>query len=241
MARMTRFDRIAQTERFLVAYAAGSGPGARRLNWNAGGPERQGWAEQHHIDDVGFLRAFIRQLMNEFLIDPDRIYATGISKGGMMAYRLACEAPDLIAAIAVVGATMVAECTSQPHKVAVMHIHGTSDQNVPMEGGRGRFTFSGAPWPAVRSGIEYWRGVNDCANEEFEDERDSGVHHFHSEASNGSADVDFYVVDHCGHAWPGARRQLWQRALGIKTNDRFDASRHIWEFLKDKRKHLVRS
>lgn len=241
MARKTRFHQIAEKEGFLVVYPAGTGPKPRRLNWNAGGAEPRGWPEQHHIDDVGFLRTLIQQLTNEFSIDLQRIYATGMSKGGMMAYRLAREAPDLVAAIAVVGATMVSDREGESGKVAVMHVHGASDQNVPIRGGGGRggFSFSRAPWPAVKDGLEYWRSVNDCADEEVEDEGDPEVHHFHSEASNGAADVDFYVIDRCGHTWPGAPPKLWKRVFGFRADKRFDASPRIWEFLRDKRKSLV--
>jgi polyhydroxybutyrate depolymerase len=239
IARVTQFHRIAQREGFLLAYPAGLGPTPRRLNWNAGGPEFRGWSEKHAIDDVGFIRALIDQLKTDYVVDPDRIYLAGMSKGGMLAYKLACEASGLFAAIAPVAATMVTKCYDSPAKVAVMHIHGAVDRNVPLEGGSGRRRLARRNWPPVRDGLEYWRAVNDCAAPELKNPNHPEVAYYHCEASNGSAHVELLVVKRCGHVWPGARPGLLQRLLVGPINTRFDASRQIWQFFQDKRKTLV--
>lgn len=241
MARITRFDVIARAEGFVVAYAAGCGPRPRRLNWNAGGPEYRGWSEKHRIDDIGFLRALIRRLQADYPIDPERIYVTGMSKGGMMAYRLACEASDVITAIGAVAATMVVPCERMPKKVAVVHVHGALDQNVPLAGGRGRLTFSRAPWPPVRTGIDYWRAANGCAPAVRLETGDPEVRHFHAPAGNGAADVDLFLLARCGHAWPGSRPRLIARLLGMRSDTPFDASRQIWDFLKGKCRSRVQA
>ena len=80
-----------------MAYPDGAG---RR--WNDG---RAVGAER---DDVGFVRALIDSLERELEIDPRRVYATGISNGGMFAHRLACELPGVLAAIAPVAGALPA-------------------------------------------------------------------------------------------------------------------------------------
>src|SRR5205085_12472741 len=95
--RYSGMDAVADREHFIVVYPNGTGRG-RFLVWNAG--TCCGRAPMQHIDDVGFIRAVIGDLANRTPIDRHRIYATGLSNGSMMTYRLAAEAPDLVAAIA---------------------------------------------------------------------------------------------------------------------------------------------
>src|SRR5207248_6705874 len=99
-------DQLADRETFVTVYPNGSGRfGNRLLTWNAG--TCCAYAVINNIDDVGFVRALIAKLTDSIPIDPRRIYATGLSNGAMMSYRLAAEAGDLIAAIAPVAGGMV--------------------------------------------------------------------------------------------------------------------------------------
>jgi polyhydroxybutyrate depolymerase len=86
------------------------------------------------VDDVGFLRALIEKIELDYAVDPKCVYLTGISNGGMMTYRAACELSDKIAAIAPVEGAQNVECRpSSP--VSVIVLHGTADHLVPFEGG----------------------------------------------------------------------------------------------------------
>jgi polyhydroxybutyrate depolymerase len=91
------FNRLADKDGFLVVY-----PDGIELNWNDGrkDEETNDRAHRENIDDVGFLSALIDIMIAEYNTDPQRIYITGISNGAMMAYRLACELSQRIAAIA---------------------------------------------------------------------------------------------------------------------------------------------
>jgi len=91
-------DATADREGFVAVYPNGTGRGTRALTWNAGGC--CAYAERNNIDDVGFTKALLDDLTSRVHIDRTRVYATGISNGGMMAFRLAVEASDRIAAIA---------------------------------------------------------------------------------------------------------------------------------------------
>jgi polyhydroxybutyrate depolymerase len=113
------WDQLADTAKFVVAYPDGI---ARAWNVNGccGRPGRDG------IDDVGFITAMIDQISSGAGIDRSRIYATGISNGGMMSYTLACNT-NVLAAIGPDSATQLDPCRT-PHPTSVMHIHGTADR-----------------------------------------------------------------------------------------------------------------
>ncbi len=100
MVRITGFNDQADSEGFVAVYPNGSGS---RSAWNGG--DCCGEASANQIDDVGFVRALIEDLSTTITIDRKRVYATGFSNGAIMAYRLACELSDQIAAIAPIGAT----------------------------------------------------------------------------------------------------------------------------------------
>jgi pimeloyl-ACP methyl ester carboxylesterase len=97
MERYTRFNDLAAKEGFLVVY-----PEAVDGNWNNGRGIEGVRAQQENIDDVKFARLIVDRLSEVYKIDRSRIYCTGISNGAFMSRRLATEASDLIAAIALV-------------------------------------------------------------------------------------------------------------------------------------------
>lgn len=112
------------------------------------------------VDDVAFTRAILADLAKRMPIDRRRVYATGFSNGAMMVYRLACEAPDLVAAIAPVSGAMSHSC--QPTiRVPVVHFHATNDPVVPYEGNRPS-SVSGAVYQGVVQGLAKWLAPNAC-------------------------------------------------------------------------------
>jgi pimeloyl-ACP methyl ester carboxylesterase len=80
------------------------------------------------IDDVGFVAALIDAIGARVSIDRKQVFATGISNGGMMVYRLACEIPDKVAAVAPVAPPAIPQNCSPSQPVSIMHIHGTADR-----------------------------------------------------------------------------------------------------------------
>jgi polyhydroxybutyrate depolymerase len=102
--RYSGMDAAADRHGFVVVYPDGTGlrPGQRHLlTFNAGRccPP----ATRHQVDDVGFTHAIIKTLAGRIPVDPRRIYATGMSNGGMMAHRLAAESPYIAAVAPVAG------------------------------------------------------------------------------------------------------------------------------------------
>ena len=97
--RYVHMDAIADREGFIVVYPNGTGVlEDRLLAWNAG--TCCGMAAREETDDVGYVRALLDELARRLPVDSARVYATGLSNGAMMSYRLAAELSDRIAAIA---------------------------------------------------------------------------------------------------------------------------------------------
>jgi len=142
---------------FLVAY-----PEGLDNSWNAGVCCGQSMADD--VDDVGFLTAVVTAIEAEGNVDPDRVYATGLSNGGAMTQRLACEAADVFAAAAPLAfpvpfADFATAC--QPtREIPVLLSMGLTDVLVPYAGG----TFAGA----VES-YQAWRAKNSCVGGAQED------------------------------------------------------------------------
>ncbi|NND65587.1 MAG: hypothetical protein HKM24_06450, partial [Gammaproteobacteria bacterium] len=132
--------KIADKYQFILVSPAGTGASNRLpfYVWNAGvwgEGECCGYAYEKKIDDVGFIRKILAEMKASYRIDKKSIYATGISNGGMMSYRLACEMSDVFAAIAPVAPPAVPEpCSPQP--ISVMHVIGDKDPCVKIEGGK---------------------------------------------------------------------------------------------------------
>ena len=136
VARITGMSEIADKAPFIAVFPEGT---ARKehglLTWNAG--NCCGYAYENQVDDVGFIRALVGSLSAEYRVDPKRVYAVGMSNGGILAYRLACELSDTFAAIGVVaGAFNVSPCRPT-RPVALVIFHGTADEHVLYEGGVG--------------------------------------------------------------------------------------------------------
>src|SRR5262249_51407591 len=127
-------DGVADREGFVTVYPDGTGPFGDRLHmWNSGAC--CGSAQWAAVDDVGFLLAVMDDVATRTPVDPTRVYVTGLSNGGMMAYRLAAEASDRIAAIAPVAGSRAAVLDDAVRVMPVMHVHSVDDPVVPFAGG----------------------------------------------------------------------------------------------------------
>jgi polyhydroxybutyrate depolymerase len=185
-------------------------PGARQqlCVWNAGTccPP----AEGEPADDVGFIRAMLDELAESYAIDKRRVYATGASNGAMMAYSLASQLSDRIAAIAPVACAMGFENIEATRPVSVLHIHGTEDMNAPIAGGVGSNARAKFVQMPLRKCIAKWVEHNGCPPEpvveELPDREDDGtrVRRETYGPGKGGAEVILYLVEGGGHTWPGA-------------------------------------
>jgi polyhydroxybutyrate depolymerase len=222
----TGFDAEADRNGFIVAYPEGTARANGRFHtWNAGAC--CGVAVERGMDDVGFIRAMVADIAAAYPIDPQRITATGLSNGGMMAYRLACEASDLIAAIAPVSAVIVVAPCEPRFPVSVIHIHGTADSHVPIEGGVGAKSISQYPYLPVERSIALWAAYDDCGKDPMVSAPAPSVTlQSYPRCTPGIA-VDYYVIEGGRHAWPGGKRLA---KFLDEPSKAMDATPLIWQF-----------
>ena len=112
------------------------------------------------VDDVGYLTALVENVQSNYNVDPKRIFFVGHSNGGFMSYRMACDRPDMVAAIAsLAGATWEDNTKCDPSQpVSVLQIHGTADETIGFEGG----TLLGNDHPGARETVADWSTNNGC-------------------------------------------------------------------------------
>jgi polyhydroxybutyrate depolymerase len=228
-ARQTQFSAEADRAGFIVAYPDGTGtpgmPGKAHLTWNAGGC--CAYAMKNGIDDVAFVRALVEAIAREHAIDRGRVYATGLSNGAMMAYRLACEASDVFAAVGIVAGVVVTTPCAPTAPVAVIHIHGSADENVPLAGGIGRKSITRTAYPPVAESIALWARADGCGSEPSRTQAAPGVsENWYQDCRAGSA-VSFYLIVGGGHSWPGGERMAF---FLDSPSSALSATPVIWRF-----------
>lgn len=210
---LTGMRDVADDEGFIVVHAEGVG-----RTWNGG--VCCGEAAMDNVDDVGFVSAMIDELDAALCVDDRRVFATGMSNGGFLSHRLACELSDRIAAIApVAGVLGIAQCAPS-RAVPVFHFHGNDDNIVGYDGIRG--------YLSVADSMEGWVDRNGCGQA-------SNVYFMQDDVTceawtgcNAGAEVRLCTIDGGGHTWPGGTPLP---GLGRTTNT-IDASSLMWDFFE---------
>ncbi|MEP6843168.1 MAG: PHB depolymerase family esterase [Pseudolysinimonas sp.] len=209
------WDAEADSNRFVVVY-----PDGQDHAWNVGGG-CCGTPGRTNLDDVAFLSAVVGDVEAALPIDKARVFATGMSNGALMAYRLACDT-QLFAAIGAVSGTLLGDCPS-PHPLSVLAIHGTADQNIPYAGGEG----SGAAkidGPSIPSVNELWRTTDSCEPPTSTVDDQVTTSTANCPDSKG---IELITIDGAGHQWPGSTKN---RAGGDTPFPGLDATEVIWQF-----------
>jgi polyhydroxybutyrate depolymerase len=234
-------DAIADRERFLIVYPDGTGRLPRMLTWNAGTCCASAALQQ--VDDVGFIRAVITDLSTRTPIDRSRIFATGMSNGAMMAYRLAAEAPTLVAAIAPVAGSMVLVRVHPTLPVSIMPIHSIDDPRALYSGGLGPpfpMTATRVEHPPVEQQLAKWIAYDRCPSSPAidvqlagkpgsADEGNAATKLVYEPCASGTR-IILWKLAGSGHVWPGASSS-YERLLGRPTH-LIDANEEIWSFFK---------
>ncbi|MFO1078655.1 MAG: serine hydrolase [Planctomycetota bacterium] len=233
-AQETGFAELADREGFVAVFADGTGALSNRLlTWNSGGFPC--YAADHDVDDVGFLRAVVGDVAGRVAIAAGRVFAVGHGNGGMMCHRLAREASDLFAGIAVVGGAMDFTAADPTDAVGVLIVHGTQDEQVPYLGGAPKAATGRAGSRAdasVQDAIDYWLARNGLFGypQSVSPATEAGVridtYGTGADGKPSGTPVRVITLDGGGHAWPGGK-------LANPAGDRpfaYAATRAVWDF-----------
>lgn len=226
-ARMSHFDRAADRHGFVAVFPEGTGRlRDRLLTFNAG--NCCGTALDDGVDDVAFTRALVEDVATVVPVDRKRLFVTGMSNGGMMSYRLACEAADLFAAAAPVAGANNLEACRPSLPVALLAVHGTADRSVKFEGGRTdpavRLDTHDRVDRSVEESIRPFLDVARCTPPPAVTRTGDAERRVY--ACTGGA-VEVLAVLSGGHAWPGGERGS---AIGDVPSRTVDATEAIWAF-----------
>ena len=190
----SEMDSFAHSRNIAVVYPQGATNGWGITAWNIG----TFW-DQSNLDDVGFISSMIEQISNDFEIDLDRVYACGMSNGGYMAYELACELEDKIAAFgSVTGNFMLNTSSGQncefTREIPIVHFHGTADSTVDYYPP----TFDQAL--SVSESIDFWSEYNNLDLEYiYQINQNVEIYKYYKQES--TAEFLHYKVYGGGHTW----------------------------------------
>jgi len=179
------------------------------------------------VDDVGFVRAIVAELEASYKIDPRRIYSTGLSNGGIMSQRLACDASDLFAAIGPVSGTLNDPDCHPKAPVSIIEFHGTADQHVPYDGGNGDKSLTNVAFVSVRDTIDEWVQFDHCLSAPQTVTIANIRHDIYSICATGVT-VELYTILGGGHAWPGGNGPAWPG--GDQPTHTISATDLMWDF-----------
>jgi polyhydroxybutyrate depolymerase len=254
MERITRFNRAADQNGFIVVY-----PTAKDGRWTvaendtvrgiggfgrhggmAGVPEprRDVGVGGNPVPDSLYFNELLDQVEREYSVDESRIFATGLSDGGIMDFRLGCELAGRIAAIAPVAATFPATIQERCanwfwRSVPILMIDGTADPVVPYNG---RLSYnSGHFLLSAKDSVKAWAKMDGCGDKpqksDIPPKGSNGLQtriDTYAECKDG-AEAILYSVEKGGHAWPGGEQYMPEEIIG-RTSDDFDATAVIWKF-----------
>ncbi|MEW5819424.1 MAG: PHB depolymerase family esterase [Cyanobacteriota bacterium] len=183
-------------------------------------------------DDVGFISKMIDEIKQNYNVDDKRIYAMGISNGGLMTNRLACELSDKIAAIATVAPAAILENCHPKKHVPIMNIHGTLDPCNPFDGSVPKNFCARVPYKRMspEEVVNTWKKINGCTNKSVNYySKGKASCQIYNQCKDNS-EVVFCIDKGMGHTWPGGAQYFPAFLVGPVSKD--ITTEQIWNFLK---------
>ncbi|HAT40441.1 MAG TPA: poly(3-hydroxybutyrate) depolymerase [Rheinheimera sp.] len=219
---------------FVLVFPNGSSrlPRARLATWNAG--NCCGYARDEHIDDVAFVRQVIADVQRRVAVDPQRIFATGMSNGAMLSQRLACEMSDTFRAIAAVAGTdNTRQCPLQ-QPLSVLLIHAKDDTHVLYQGGAGKDAFRDdskvTDFTSVPATLQRWRQRLQLSDVSAQTSTQPGAAFERYKSQDGRIELQLISTDTGGHSWPGSKP-----VRGKTPSTAIAANEQIWQFFARQR------
>jgi polyhydroxybutyrate depolymerase len=236
---------VADRSGFAVAY-----PDGLNGQWNDGRPPSLRYLPQlQDVDDVGFIAAVVEELVTSRIADPRHIFIVGLSNGGGMALRMACDRPDAIAGFGFIAAPagdLVIDACKGGRPLPMLFIHGTKDRTIPYAGGKIRSTaldqLLSAPEHAA-----FWAKRNGCLDVLAESELpdldpadSTRVRRSVFQSCPAGAPVQLLTIEGGGHQSPIAKQDAAAGAgmgmLGSRSHD-IDATEAMWMFRRASDRH----
>lgn len=219
----------SEQEGFVVVFPNGHSRfrDGKLATWNAG--RCCGDARDGNVDDVGFIRKMVEDVGRRVNVDSARIYATGMSNGGLMSYRLACEMADVFTAIAPVAGTDNTLVCSPARPVSVLHIHARDDDHVLFEGGAGPASVERSKvtdFTSVADTVAKWVQLNGCRSDAERTLEVDGAYCDTYRQCRGGAQVQLCVTADGGHSWPGGNKPR----IGAAPSRAISAIDVMWNF-----------
>jgi len=188
----TQMNQYAHAEGMAVVY-----PQGLNNSWNV-----YTYWDNNPYNDVGFISDMIDAIASDFDIDLDRVYACGMSNGGYMAYRLACDLSDKIAAFGSVTGnfmltSLIGDCVDQNREIPIIHFHGTADGVV------GYFPPSFDESLTVQESADFWSNYNDLYTEAVESINTNVEVYTYSKESSETKFVHYKIYEG-NHEWFGS-------------------------------------
>jgi polyhydroxybutyrate depolymerase len=208
------FDQIADQERFIVVYVQGTTDQFGNTGWNV-----DVVASFLGVDDVGFFKALIKYFKASYSIDSNKIFSSGMSLGGFMSYRLACELDEINSIGSVTGSMAGYYQCNPPKKSGIIHFHGMNDSVVP---------YNGVEWSySARAAHDFWKNHNQCNSQneitipDFNGDGEYTTRLISYDCEENKS-VELYSLEGEGHTW-------WGKSWGHDIN----TSELIWQFFQN--------
>ena len=236
---------LAEDHGFIVAYPQGTIDDEGNAFFNVGYDFHQG----RTVDDVAFVEAIVAEIVLEYSVGLNKVFATGMSNGGEMSYLLACRSSEVFRAVAPVAGSMMKAMVDQcapDRMLPILAISGTADP-VTLYAGDMQNSGGWGAYISQEATKDFWvarHGLSETSIVDLNDSHrpivvvNSKVQLRRYSSSEGKTEVWFYRVDNGGHDWPGAKSDAWWKptqylalyGFGFGKNKDIDASEEIWQF-----------
>lgn len=229
-ASQTGLMNYVDRNRFIAVF-----PDGKSAHWNDGRNTMSSGP-----DDVAFLRELIARIVQKLRGDPARVFVAGISNGGMMAQRMACDAADAVTAIGAVAANMPADLIRRcrpSRPVPVVLFNGTGDRIMPWSGGSiatsTLFDTPGGEVVSTMDTFDFWSQVDGCGEKTVDIVPATHVERHTSRGCQAGSQVILYAIDRGGHGWPGSiPRTDFERAIAGYVTTEISASVILVQFFR---------
>ncbi len=221
------FTPLSDRDDVLLVYPAGTSSRFKdfMLTWNTGLTDT--YADKQNFDDVGFLLKVLQDVSSRYNVDRKRVFATGMSQGAFMSYRLACEASNKFAAVAPVAGSFSLDNYHPTAPVSILAFNGMKDDFVRYDGRHGKHgvrAHASAP-----DALAFWVKFDGLSGTSPKEEKVGHAELKLYGPGKDGVEVGLWTITNGRHSWPG---EQMEGKRSKKSNMDISATKKIWEFFK---------